>query len=59
MTMNEHAQARPVTRFTERQQPKSALHAQQQPDSELKAKMDGVAFRMLSRERHCLLFGLE
>ncbi|WP_425144720.1 hypothetical protein [Deinococcus sp.] len=50
---------RPAVRFTERPQPKSALHPVQQPNGELKEKMDSMAFRMLARERSCLLFGLE
>ncbi|GGR25754.1 hypothetical protein [Deinococcus ruber] len=59
MTMTEQTHARPVKHFTERQQVKSALHSMQQPDTELKDRMDGAAFRMLSRERNSLLFGLE
>ncbi|ULH14099.1 hypothetical protein MF271_02125 (plasmid) [Deinococcus sp. KNUC1210] len=59
MTLTEQTHARPVKHFTERQQPKSALHSMQQPDTELKARMDGAAFRMLASERGSLLFGLE
>ena len=57
--MREQVLTRPAVRVPERQQVKSAVHPAPQPDNDLKAKMDGAAFRMLSRERSCQLFGLE